>query len=233
MGDRDIQRIVEKQIATWRTQRQETATPDTEQSTIVISYAAGTSGMEIADRIAERLELPHHDQEIVEYIASSAKVHLATVESLDKHVESRIDELIAGLFRERSFDRSDYLRLLRRTVARLRRKGPCVISGHGAVHLVPRDQALMLRLTAPAEVRAQQLAVEQDLDLPRARRQLHRIDSEQAAFHRRFFDVEVDDPAQYDLIIDTAWLEQRSVVELASQAYQLRFGDQQRREELC
>jgi len=222
---RDIQQIVEKQVAVWREEQRLGAGQQTrEQSDVlVISYATGSNGAAIGDRVAGRLGLLHHDHEIVEHIASTAKVHLQTVESLDKHVQSRIDESIAALFTERNFDRSDYLRLLGRTVVALFEHGPCVISGHGAVHFVPRRHALTARLTAPVEVRARRLAAKRNIDLDRARRDLHRADSEQAAFHRRFFGADVNDPDHYDLIVDTAWLDEAAVAALLAQAYRLRF----------
>jgi cytidylate kinase len=222
---RDIQEIVESQLASWRAQRGalEGESVDGSPIALVISYAPFAGGESIADRVASRLQLPHHDQDIVEHIASSAHVHLETVESLDRHVQGRIDEYIASLFHEHNFDRGDYLRLLGRTVVALWEHGPCVISGHGAVHFVPRDHGLAVRLTAPAEVRAERLAQEREIELPHAQRELQRADSEQEAFHRRFFGVHVDNPDHYDLIIDTSRLEPDAAAALVSHAFQLRF----------
>jgi cytidylate kinase len=228
---RNIQKILERQLAIWRKQRKLAAEAAGDREAhqeragggIAISYAAGTGGQEIADLLAARLDLPHYDHEIVEHIASSAKVHLQTVESLDRHVQGRIDEYIAALFHERSFDRGDYLRLLGRTVVALWEHGPCVLSGHGAVHFVPRQQALTVRLFAPEEARARNLARAQDLDLDRARQELERLDGEQAAFHRRFFGAEVEDPGHYDLLVDTAALAPAEVAALLTRAFRLRF----------
>lgn len=226
---RDIQTIVERQIAKWRLQeriakrRRQPHHERPRANVVALCYAPGIDGNRLAGKIARRLRLPHFDHEIVEHIASTAEVHVKTVESLDEHVQGRIDEYLTSLIHERNFDRSDYLRLLGRTVVALSEHGPCVLSGHGAVHLVPRLHALVLRLTAPFGVRAAQLARQRGLDVAEARRELHRADAEQEAYHHRFFHAYVDDPANYDLVVDTSRLAPHQVAELVSLAYKLRF----------
>jgi cytidylate kinase len=219
-----IQQIVEKQLVTWRRECS-SASPVRETGqqpmAVTISYAARSHGAAIATGVAKRLEVPHHDRAVVVHIATSAHVHMETVESLDAHVQGRIDEYISSLFRERNFDRGDYLRQLGRTVVALWQHGPCVLSGHGVVHFV-RDHSLAVRLTAPTEVRAARLAAEEGLDMEQARKELLRADAEQEAFHRRFFNVRVDDVKHYDLGIDTSKMGDDDAAALVVRAFQQR-----------
>jgi len=71
--------------------------------------------------------------------------------------------------------------------------GPCLLMGHGAFHLVPREHALRVRLLAPLSRRTAELAREERLDARAASRELARRDSEQVAYHRRYFHADLAD----------------------------------------
>jgi len=224
----NVQELVEIQLTAWETRRQGSRSEGDEAwshpNAVVISYAPWSDGERISEAIAARLDLPHHDHDIVEHIASTAHVHTRTVELLDRNVRGWIEGYLESLFLERNFDRSDYLRLLGRTVVALFEHGPCVISGHGAVHFLPRDNALVIRLTATEEARAERMARVREVDMRQARRMVHRADSEQRAFHHRYFGADVEDVDLYDLVVDTSRLGRDGVAGLVARAFELRFG---------
>jgi cytidylate kinase len=224
---RSVTAIVDEQLARWRAAHdapvQVVGTERPRPDVVAISRELGTAAGAVARQTSELLRLPLFDHEIVEHIARTAQVHLETVMTLDEHAQSRVDEYLGALLHERNFDRSDYLTLLARTVVSLWEHGPCVLMGHGSVHLVPREHALKVRLVAPAEVRTEALAEERHLSAREATRQLARADAEQAAFHRRYFDASDRDPHDYDLTLDTGSLGATTSAELIARAYRQRF----------
>lgn len=204
---RDIQALVEEQISRWRI-AQQTITASADQvvrpNIITMACALGSCGDSISRRVGEMLHIPVHDRDIVDYIASNARVSKKTVEALEEGGRGAVEDFIASLFRERGFDRNDYLRALVRTVTALWMHGPCVLVGRGSVHVVPRTHALTVRTTASAQVRAERVAQRQELELDEARQRVLAADKEQEQFHRQYFAADVHDSSTYDVVLNTS-----------------------------
>jgi cytidylate kinase len=225
---RDVQSMVEESIKQWQaTRRIRAQAPRAELSrrpnVITLSTALGAGGTSFAHAVADRLRLPVYDREIVRHIATSAHVHERTVEALDERALRRVDDHLAALFRERGFDQSDYLRLLTRTVGALWEHGPCVIVGHGAVHIVAPEHTLAVRVVAHLEERLRHVMETRKLSRADARALLEETDAERASFHRRYFRADVDDPTGYDLVINTSRLPPSIAVATVVDAYRAKL----------
>jgi cytidylate kinase len=221
--------LVEEQLARWRAE-QRRRDPKKRHgplrpNVVAIASAFQAGGSAVAAKVGQMLELPVYDHEILEHIATSAKVHVETVETLDLHVQNWIDEYLATLVRERNFDQSDYLMLLGRTVMALWEHGPCVFTGHGSPYVVPRAHALAVRLIAPESVRTARLAETEGIDLDTARRRVHRSDAEREAFHRRLFGVHSTDPYLYDVLINTAELSVDAAAAIVVESFRRKFAE--------
>lgn len=229
---RGVHEIVEQQLARWRAAREapvhvrSNARP--RPDVVALSRQMGLGGDVVARQVSEILGVPLYDQEILAHIARTAHVRLETVRTLDEQAQGRVEDYISSLLRERRLDHTDFLVLLARTVVSLWEHGPCVLMGHGAVRLVPREHAFKARLFADFELRLRVFAEEQGLARREAERQLRRLDSEQKAFHRRYFDVDVDDPCHYDLTIDCGRLGPTAAARLIAQGYRERFPPRRR-----
>lgn len=225
---RNIKDIVEEQVARWRAESLQGRARETVDApppcAVVMSHAIASYGMAIATQVGALLGIPVYDREILEHISRSAKVQLATVETLDERARNRVDEYMASVFREKNYDRDDHMRNLGRAVAALWQHGSCVMVGHGCVHLVPRTHALAVRTTAPFEERVRRLMLVADIDLAEARERVRRTDAERAAFHRRFFNVDVETSLLYDVVLDTRYLDITGSAEVIALAYRQRFG---------
>ncbi len=226
---RDLHRIVDEQIKKWRLEREldhravdrERVVPARGPShAVTIAHPIGADGRSIGARVGELLGLPTYDRDILAHIATSEKIQVSTVETLDETSRGRMESYIASLLTERAFDTADYLRALSRTVLALWEHGPCVLVGHGVVHIVPRSHALAVRLTAPLELRIERVARTGQLALDEARRRVRASDAEREAFHMRYFGVSVHDPLLYDLVLNTAELEAETCARLIVNAYQ-------------
>lgn len=227
---RNIWQIIEEQITQWHflhsqwLQYQNTSGKrHLWPNVVAISQAYRSNGTAIARHVGELLGIPVYDREIVEHIAKKADVSLATVLALDEHVQSRIDEYMISLFHERNFDRNDYLTFLSRVVITLWHHGPCVLNGHGCVHLISRQYALLIRLTAPLEVRVQRAAEVDRLDLQAAQRLVYHKDMEREIFHHRFFKANVYDPHLYDITINTNAMTPLANAHIIKEAFHRKF----------
>ena len=59
-------------------------------------------------------------------------------------------------------------------------------------------------LVAPLEHRIDVVAGREELDAEAAAKRVHDSDKGRAAFHRKFFNIDVDDPSLYHLVLNTA-----------------------------
>ena len=141
---RKITQIVDEQVQRWRSESSERTERKPESfvpaNVVTISRASGTFGGEVARQVGRILDLPVYDQEIVEHIAAKKNLRLETVNTLDEYAQSRLDDYVTALFREKNFDQSDYLRALTETIMGLWGHGPCVLVGRGAHQIVYRCQ---------------------------------------------------------------------------------------------
>lgn len=230
---RKIQDIVEEQIRRWTAEQQErrhAATGEPQPPVgIAITHAIGSFGVGTGQFTGALLRIPVFDRQVLDYIARSARVRLRTVQTLDERAQSTLDDYLCSLFRERGFDQSEYLRLLAQSVGALWAHGPCVVVGHGCIHIVPPEHALTVRTVAPLDVRVRRVAKAYQLSVDEARRKVRDTDRERAAFHRRFFHADVEDRHHYDLIINTASLSVLGCARIVAESYRQKFSTTRQR----
>jgi cytidylate kinase len=225
---RPVKSIIEEQMYRWRTEQKKAGPRKTQPAlrpnVVTVSHHLGSNGAAIAAAVAEQLGVPLYDREIVRHIAETANVQVETVETLDQHVQTRLEEYITALLRESNFHPSDYLRYLTRTVGALWEHGPCVLVGHGCVHLVPRTNALAVRVVAPATVRIKCVAERERIDVEEARRLVQRTDSERHAYHRKNFNADCEDSKYYDLILDSSGFDVAGCAAVIAEAFRRKFA---------
>jgi len=73
------------------------------------------------------------------------------------------------------------------------------------------------------ERRARYAAQKYGIEEPKAFKLLKMWDQEKRKFIKRYFNKDIDDSAQYDLVINTSCLDLDAVAELIIAAYKLKF----------
>jgi cytidylate kinase len=220
---------MEAQIGQWRLDAKVRARPRRSEhrvaaaDVVAISSAYGPLGQRIASMVGGQLRVPVYDRAIVEHVAKTARVRVATVETLDERAQGAIDDYLTALFREKTFNQSEYLKALSETIAALWKHGPCVFVGHAASHLIPQEHRLAVRIIAPEELRTKRVAQMRGLDLGQARRAVKRKDAERASFLRRLFGSKIDDPLGYDLVINTSAMTAAASAAIIVEAYRRTF----------
>lgn len=225
---RTVGQIVEEQVNRWRLERkgrtEARATPVVPANVVTISRADGTYAERIACEVGNILGLPVYDHEIVEHIATKSEVRLETVRSLDEQAQNRLDDYMSAIFRENNFDQSEYMRSLIETIIGLWGHGPCVLIGRGANHIVYRKHRLSVRLVASLPHRIRLVHHAEGIGEEEAKRRIQRKDAEREAFVRRSFGQDIDDPVEYDLMINVTGLEEADCAALIAEAYRRKFA---------
>ena len=168
-------------------------------SIVTISSALGSSGETIGRALAEELTYTFADREIILKAAERLGQGVAELERL---LESR------PTLRERLTEtRRDYLAAVEAVVWEFAAQDNVVLVGRGSTFVLQRIRhAIRVRVTAPLHVRARRLEAERGL-VPDAEDVIARSDRDWAARIRYLYDVALDDPLQYDLVLNTARLD--------------------------
>lgn len=226
---RNISSIVEEQVKRWEFEQRDRETRLTRDfvpaSVITISNQIGSSGELIAQKVGEKLGVPVYDRAVVDHIATTEQVRVDVVETLDERAQSSVDDYVTNLFREKNFDQGDYLRALTKTITSLWAHGRCVIVGHGAAYIIWRKKLLAVRTVAAPHHRIRRVEDMKQLDRVAAERFMHRTDAERAAFIRKHFGANIDDPLNYDLVLNTTGLDAERAADIIVDTYRIRFPD--------
>jgi len=124
---------------------------------------------------------------------------------------------------EQEVDDALYMKTVTAIIRELGQRGDIVILGRGS-HLILRDHptALHVLILAPLNIRTQRIGEREGLSSQEAAKRLHDLDRGRAVFHRKFFKVEADDPACYDIAIDTGRLSFDVAAQLVAEAARAR-----------
>jgi cytidylate kinase len=113
-------------------------------------------------------------------------------------------------------DERRYIRTITSVIEALAEGGNVVLVGRGSpVILRDRPGSLNVLTMAPLETRVQRIALREEITVAEARRRVQESDRGRAAFHRKFFKVEADDPSLFDLVICTGHLSYEVGAELS------------------
>lgn len=154
-------------------------------------------GTHVAQEVAKRLGYDFIRQEI---IAEAARLYAADPDTLVATVEAR-----PRMFEARKAATRRHFAFVAAEVLNLTLKDNVVILGRWSTFLL-RDiaHALRVRVCAPLDLRARRVTRRLKVGVDEATHRIRRSDEGSRARIRQFFDLEWDDPRQYDLTINTA-----------------------------
>src|ERR1700675_261423 len=188
-------------------------------SIVTISHEMGAGGPEIAQKLAERLGLHYVDQELISDAALRYGVQEEKLSSLDESKPSLFERFDAETRRT--------ITILQTALFEFAEKDRVVLvgrAGQGGLRGIPH--VVRVRVMAPFELRVKRLAKKLSgqmgeqtnprmvLDMAR------RDDTEKLGRMRYLYEVDVHDPALYDIVLNTDKLSIDAAVELVAAAVQ-------------
>ena len=119
-----------------------------------------------------------------------------------------------------------YLETMSAIIREIAGSGQVVILGRGS-QMILRDNPRVLNVlcVAPPDVRWMRAAEREGIGLEEAKKQASQRDQARAAFHRKFWKVDVEDPRLYDLTVDTSPLSYDVCAEVIAAAARLKAGE--------
>jgi len=207
-------------------------------SLVTIRGSLGSGAPEVGRQAANKLHFDYVDREIIAEVA--ARLHrqeqdVIAKEMPDGSLLSRIAEALgrSGVCFEGAYlptweirlDDTCYLAALESVVKELARSQSLVIRGRGSQFIL-KDYpgALHFLVVAPLEVRVKRVMQNLELDQETAKREIARFDNSRREFIKRYFHAELEDPAYYDLVINTEHLSFQTAASVVVDT--ISFGDQ-------
>jgi cytidylate kinase len=213
-----ITRIIEEQVHRWQIMHKEKTVEKEGISIVTISREPGSGGRIVATRLAEKLGIEIFHQKVINEIAKSADVSVQLLETLDERGLSTLEHWISSLVHERHLWPDRYMQHLMKVIGTIGKHGRAVIVGRGANFVLPPEKRFSVRIVGPQAWRIQNVAKEFHISAEDAKRRVMRTESDRRAFIRKYFNADIADPTNYDLIINTATLNVDDAVNVISAA---------------
>lgn len=219
---RSVEQLVEDQLKRWQAQTKALKTKGTKPGYVItISREPGSGGSEIARRLATALEMDLIGAQIIQKIAESANMSAKVIASLDEKEVTRRDNWLDSLFETRHLWLDQYLYHLTKVIGTIGRQGNVIIVGRGAQYILPPDDTFRVRLIAPMEIRIQNVMKDFGSSREESEKYIIKTDSDRRAYLRKYFNADVTDPSDYDMVINTGKFGIDFTVEIIKNAFSL------------
>ena len=169
---------------------------------ITISHEMGAGGPEIGQQLAERLGYKYVDQELISDTARRYGLHEEKL--------SHLDESKPSLFERFDAETRRYITVMQTALYEFAEQDNVVLMGRGGQWLLRGvSHVLRVRVMAPFDIRVKRLGTKLagpmgEQASPRTVTEMvRRDDTEKAGRMRYLYEVDVVDPALYDLVINT------------------------------
>jgi cytidylate kinase len=215
---RTISQIIEEQVHRWQITRKKEVPEKEGVSVVTLSREPGSGGRIIAGRLAEKLGIDIFHQEVINEIAKSADVSEKLLETLDERGLTTLEHWISSLVHERHLWPDRYMQHLMKVIGTIGRHGRAVIVGRGANFVLPADKRFAVRIVAPQARRIENVCREFDVSKEEAKRRVMQTESDRRAFIRKYFNADISNPINYDLVINTATLKLEDAVNVIAAA---------------
>ncbi|MBW2642642.1 MAG: cytidylate kinase-like family protein [Deltaproteobacteria bacterium] len=200
---RSVEQIIEEQVRRWQIMRTEEKKEEERISVVTFSRERGSGGDILAERLAEKLGYELFHQEVLHNMAESARVSVQFLETLDEKGVSVLDEWISSLVDRRHLWPDRYLQHLMKIIGTIGKHGRAIIIGRGSNFVLPPDKRLSIRVIAPMEERIRNVSKELDITVEEAKQRVIKTESDRKAFIKKYFNADIADIFNYDLIINT------------------------------
>lgn len=194
--------------------------PKALNSVITISRQHGCYGAETAIELQKLLGkgwVIFH-REILEAIAQNSGVEQKFLEQFDEKTIPLIEEVVNG-FTKPYLNDSTYLNHLRKLLLSVAERGKVIIIGRGANFIL--QDGFNVRLVGSKSLRLENLMEINKYTKKEAEEKLEEADKQRKTYIKKMFGQDVDDPLNYDLVINIKDLNFKETAKLIYEAAQI------------
>ena len=201
---------------------------------ITIARQAGSGGHEIGVRLAEKLNIPFHDRNIIDKALEELNLDSEVAKDVDENVLGQFSHaLYSGFHRVYGTNAPYYMaeyggtineqtrKIQRQYIKELAEHGPCVIVGRSADHILrKRDDVLSVFICADEDDRIKRMMRVREMNEERATHTVKTTDANRREYYEAYTDKKWGAPENYDLVLNVSRLGIEKVVEIIAGVYE-------------
>lgn len=199
---------------------------------VTVSAQPGSLGLQLGKLLAHRLGFQCLTIEHIEAFADGSEIYSRTESLLDDQFRLALPTIVNSIALDPSIE-SDFVRHQCRTILCLAELGGVVLMDWAANYVLGPDCGLHIRVHAPNPIRAQNAMKESGLPLKEARKLLREMYDDGTGFFLKFLRNDVYDETQYDLLLNTGYMDVADIVEIAIAAAKAKAASMKRRRASC
>ncbi|NCB92089.1 MAG: cytidylate kinase-like family protein [Clostridia bacterium] len=176
-----------------------------EKTIITIGRQFGAGGRELGKRLAETLDIPYYDKEIIESAAALSGLSKEYIAQNDEIVtNSFLYSLVMGTRTLTGQKTVEEIKMdaQREAIKEIAAKGSCVIIGRTADYTLKDEKPFRVFLSADEETRIQRVCGRDNLSEKDAMKKIHKMDKLRAAYYNEYADAAWGKADNYDLCIN-------------------------------
>lgn len=189
---------------------------------IAISREFGSGGRTVGKLLAEKLEIPCYDHDLIQKIAEESGL-------CEEFIEERGEYASHGNWFINAFADRDYYGhsvqddiwfAQRKIILNLAQKGPCIIVGRCADYILrDSDECIKVFIRADIESRAKRIVEQYGESEQVPERRLRDKDKRRAAYYQYYTDRKWGDIKNYDIVLSTSALGIEKCVDILADVY--------------
>lgn len=203
---KSIEALIEEHVKRWQLLSQKPKEEKPPISVITVSREPGSGGELVAKAVAKICGFDLYNKEVINEIAKNAKISTRLMDTLDEIGLNVINEYISAIVHRAHLWPDEYLRQLMKVIGAIGEHGRAVIVGRGANFVLPPERRFRVRVVAPRQFRVKQVANKHGVSENEALRRIIRTNSNRKAFIRKYFNADIADPLNYDMILNTGFV---------------------------
>ncbi len=201
------------------------------KSIITIGRQYGSGGRSIGRKLAEKLEVPFYDKELLERAANDSGICKELFENHDeKPTNSFLYSLVmdtysfgynSAAFTDLPMNHKVFLAQFE-AIKKLASEGPCVMVGRCADYaLADFDNCFSVFIHSDLAIRTRRIAKEYDMKDNKARDAIHKTDKSRSSYYNYYTNKRWADASSYNLCVDSGKLGFEGAVECILQAVKI------------
>ena len=229
----EIDRLLEEQVKKWKISKERRkGEGEAPLPVITVAREPGSIVTDQVQQVARELKLDIIDARIIHEVAKSVRMSEKVVSYLDEKTRSLLDNWILYLRTTRFLLGDEYVRHLTKVIGTIGEQGGAIIIGRGANLILPPDETLRVRFIAPMETKVRNVMREFGLTEEDAKKQILLKEAERRDSVKKNFKVEIEDPANYDLVINTEFLETEHIAGIIKSALKFKKTPSRRKDDV-
>ena len=198
------------------------------KSIITIGREFGSGGHLIGKRLAERLQIPFYDKELLDRAAKDSGLCKEIFENQDERPSNSflyslvMDTYSSGVLNDMPLNQKVFLAQFD-SIKKLAAEGPCVIIGRCADYALEDDPNLLsVFIHADQEARIKRISRLYDLTPNRARDRIRKNDKSRSSYYNYYTSKEWGSVESYDLSIDSSKFGIDGAIEMILKAIEMK-----------